>query len=659
MKLLKLKLKNFKGERDFTLDTMGGNVAVFGDNGTGKTTLQDAFFWLLFDKDSQGKKDFAIKTLDANNKVIPGLDHEVEGVFEVGGKQLTLRKVYAENWTKKRGSATKTFTGHTIDHFVNGVPVKKGEYDATVNSIAKEDIFKLLTSPTFFNEQLHWQERRKILLDVCGDISDQDVITSDNALSRLPDILQGRKLEDHRKVIAARRAEINKELDKIPVRIDEATKALPDISGIELNKISFQLAELKAQQHERQQELARVQSGGEVAEKRRQMAEVEGDILRLKNDHRSTVDGVINGKYQQLNELLTSKTLTEGEIRNLKAKRDSNNTEITQLDNKCSTLRAAWHEVKDLVFTREIESACPTCGQELPAEQVAEAHEKALSAFNRQKAESLEETSGKGKAAKAELERLQAENLSYDGKIKDAESKLAQVEAEISGIKTEIESLQNQSQPISNNPIYIQKLKEKEQIERAIAELQTGNQEAIQSIKNNIADLGMVISEMEADLQKVKLRETGQRRIEELKAQEKTLAAEFEKLEGELFLCESFVKTKVSLLESKINSKFKYARFQLFEQQINGGISECCNTLYNGVPYSSGLNNGHRGIVGLDIIATLADHYNFYPPIFYDNAESVTRLPEMKGQMITLYVSEKDKVLRVEHENKNLIKEAV
>ena len=58
MKLLTLVLRNFKGIKNLELIANGGNVSVFGDNATGKTTVADAFSWLLFDKDSQNKKDF-------------------------------------------------------------------------------------------------------------------------------------------------------------------------------------------------------------------------------------------------------------------------------------------------------------------------------------------------------------------------------------------------------------------------------------------------------------------------------------------------------------------------------------------------------------------------------------------------------------------------
>ncbi|WP_339063597.1 hypothetical protein [Tepidibacillus marianensis] len=164
-------------------------------------------------------------------------------------------------------------------------------------------------------------------------------------------------------------------------------------------------------------------------------------------------------------------------------------------------------------------------------------------------------------------------------------------------------------------------------------------------------------NELENDEAKYAQAKTIESRIQELKQQEKNLAAEYEQLEQELFLTEEFIRTKVNLLEEKINSKFKFARFKLFETQINGGLAEVCETTFNGVPYSSGLNNAARINVGLDIINTLSEHYGISAPIFIDNAEAVTSLNETKGQQICLVVSEKDKQLRIEAQTN--IREAV
>lgn len=150
MLIQKLALRNFKGIKEFILQADGESLKVFGDNATGKTTLFDGFNWLLFDKDSHNKKDFQLKTVTVAGEEIHGQEHEVEGTFLVDGKETTLRKVFSEKWTKKRGSAERTFSGHTTDYYVNSVPVKKKEYTDKVAQIIDEDVFKLLTSPSFF-----------------------------------------------------------------------------------------------------------------------------------------------------------------------------------------------------------------------------------------------------------------------------------------------------------------------------------------------------------------------------------------------------------------------------------------------------------------------------------------------------------------------------
>ncbi|SFR15383.1 AAA family ATPase [Desulfoscipio geothermicus] len=662
MKILKLSLKNFKGIRSFTLDTRGGNIDIYGDNATGKTTLFDAFIWLLFDKDSQNRKDFDIKTLDQNGQPFHGLEHEVEGVFDIGGRTIALRKVYAEKWTKKRGSAEKTFTGHTTDYYIDGVPVKKNEYTARIADIADEEAFKLLTNPLYFNTQLHWQDRRKILLQVCGDISDEEVIASDKSLSRLPDILQGRKLEDHRKVIAARRAEINKELDRIPVRIDEVQQYLPNITDIDPEKTAQKISTLKEAVKEKELQIARIESGGEIAEKTKALREVESQLLEIKNKHRSKYESWVQEQQKQLNEARERFYNLQGDIKSLERSLASNQEAAQRYQKQMDELRQEWHRVNAQEFTFEQDDTCPTCGQPLPAEKLAEAREKALARFNREKAERLESISAQGKELKAKAGELVAENAEIEKKLKDARAKLVDAEAAVNSLQKEVESLRQAMDGYADDPAYVQALNQKQELEAAIAALKGGRREEIQRVREEIAYLEQQIRQAESALADIERFNMGQKRIEELKEQERRLAAEFEKLEGELYLTEQFIRTKVNLLEEKINSRFKFARFKLFDVQVNGGVVECCETIYNGVPYSSGLNNAARINVGLDIINTLSEYYGFTAPIFVDNREAVTKLIETRAQVISLIVSEADKKLRVEYpetESKLDMREAV
>jgi len=170
IKINKLILQNFKGIRNLEINAAGKDLNIYGDNATGKTTVFDAFMWLLFNKDSLGRSDFGIKTQDSGGNTLHNLEHSVECVLSIDDAILTLKKVYAEKWTKKRGSAEAEFSGHETKYYINEVPSTKGEYTAKISSIIDEDLFKTITNPLYFNEHLKWQDRRAILLSICGDM---------------------------------------------------------------------------------------------------------------------------------------------------------------------------------------------------------------------------------------------------------------------------------------------------------------------------------------------------------------------------------------------------------------------------------------------------------------------------------------------------------
>ena len=46
--LTKIRIQNFKGARDFEIDFSADRTSITGANGTGKTTIADAFSWVLF-----------------------------------------------------------------------------------------------------------------------------------------------------------------------------------------------------------------------------------------------------------------------------------------------------------------------------------------------------------------------------------------------------------------------------------------------------------------------------------------------------------------------------------------------------------------------------------------------------------------------------------
>jgi len=653
--LVKLHLVNFKGIRNMTIDC-GSVTNIYGDNATGKTTLFDGFNYLLFDKDSQNKKEFGIKTADANGNVLHGLDHEVEGTLRVDGRKLTLRKVFSEKWTKKRGSASEEFTGHTTDYFVDGVPVKLKEYKDRIDSLIDESVFKLLTSPTYFNEQLSWQDRRRTLLEVCGDLTDAEVIASNDALSALPGILDGRAIEDHRKVLAAKRKEINDELDKIPVRIDEAERSKPDTEGLNETALQAEIEQLKFEVDTKSSELNRLQTGGEVAEQQKRLSELEGELMGLKNQKQSGAMDEVTKQRQVVMKLSDESANLTAQIKRLEKTIEQNKSDIESYTDDADRWRKEWVELNGLPFQPVVDDKCAACGQDLPHDQVQEVQEKALAEYNHRKSKRLEHIAQSGKSAKSEAERLTVTNAKHTDELGSLMHQLSAAQDTEDSAHHELDCLQAVVQDVSTDTEYIAKQAEIAAVQGKIVALRSSSLAEVERVRTELMDLRDSLRRKETLLARFEQVRNTDKRIDELKKHERTLSAEFERLQEELYLTEEFTRAKVALLESRINSKFQYARFKLFDTQINGGLSETCETLYQGVPYGSGLNNAARINVGLDIINTLSEHYGISAPVVIDNAEAVTQLASTDSQVIALYVSERDKQLRVETDN---LKEAV
>jgi DNA repair exonuclease SbcCD ATPase subunit len=603
IKINKLHLENFKGLRSFTLDLDGQNAQIRGDNGTGKSTLMDAFLWLLFGKDSQGKADFQIKTLDESGQVIHGLDHSVEAHLLIDDRSLVLRKTYKEKWVKKRGSAKATMTGHEANHFVDGVPCKKGEWDGRLANLIHEEQFRLLTSPTYFNS-MHWKDRRDLLLSVCGDVSDDAVISSNPDLEELTRILGDHSIEDHGKVVKAKKSEINKRIQEIPPRIDELTKSIPEQTG--------DLEEIRQRVWEIDKEIDQIRSAFSLAGQRKNLSEAQARLAELSHQHQAksrawndNQESLVSGLKNKIAQVNTS----------LEWKRKN----ISELESTLARLRQEFMEISSKEISPE--SACPTCEQPLPDDQVTLAREKA----QQQKDEALARINSQGKAKKAELEALQKEIQSLEVDRKKHQEQLSTLDGqtfESSGLEKDIEKAQAKVDEIQ------------QQITQGSTETDTITlEQEKQSLLNQLAEISAA--------EKAKIR------IEQLKDEERQLAGEYESLERETYLMEQFIVSKVGMLEEKINSKFTLARFKLFSEQVNGGISETCETLYQGVPYHGGLNRGAQTNVGLDVIKTLSDHYQVKAPVFVDNAEAVTELIDPGTQTIKLIVDSNFKTLEV------------
>jgi hypothetical protein len=662
IRLNRLSLRDFQGGT-FVLEANGTDVFIFAANAVGKTRIVSAFTWLLFNKDALGRSDFELKNLDSTGEAAHGLEHTVEAELEIDNgerqKKITLKKTYREVWSKKRGSAERTFTGHKVDYWIDGVPIQEKDYLARIAETAgDESRFRLLTSPTTF-PQLHWQKQRQLLLEICGDISDTDIIASNEKLFPLTAILGKRTLDDHRKIVTARRSEINKEMEKIPVRIDEVRRGLPDVTGIDRGKAEKEVEHFENALNDAKLRLQGIDSGGVIAELSKRLSGLNADLRKMEETHRSGSLVTLNRINQQISEVeaMANASRKRGPVIDSDLKQKD--SQVQHLNSDLSRLREQWAAVDAEIFkdtiSDTISDTCPVCGQSLPSDQVQAAREKALAArekaladFNYSKAEELKKINEKGMVLKNQRDWLQGEIEALNKEREIVSLRLPDEERTLKTLIEARDALKRSSEDFSGVPGRDALLSQILGVEAQIKAERDGKAQDVEKIKAEIAALSGELSGNKLKVQFFLDRSRGESRIEELKTEEKKLAAEFERLEGELYLIEQFIKTKVSMLTDRINGKFEVVRFKLFNVLINGGIEDCCEITVNGVPFNGGLNSAARTQAGADIIRTLQQHFGMRAPVFVDNRESVSELPKMDCQMINLVVSPEDKVLRIE-----------
>lgn len=644
-----MTLSNFKGIKSFALDAQGANVDIYGDNATGKTTLYDAFLWLLFDKDSSNRKTFNVKTLDETGEALHGLEHTVEAILSIDGNPLTLRKTLTEKWTKKRGEAQKVFTGHETNYWINEVPAKAGEYSKYIDSLISEDLFRLITNPMYFSTMLSWQDRRNILMQITGNISDADVISSNAALHDLTAILGERSVDDCRKIIAQQIKKLNEDLAKVPVRIDELNNTLAG-GDVDYSVIEADLAVAKAELQELEKQMLSASAITEAyREKQTKATKLAWDlekrrsaILEQANAERIELGGELSKLQSKLGTAKVDIQVLESKI--------ATATESAKADReKADSLRAEWGQVNSTTFTLPAadETVCPTCGQDLPTEQMEKKISGMQYTFTAQKNARLERITAEGKQLMQHATDTEKQIADMTETLQTKQHEAVILESDIEAIQTVLE-LPAEKVDVEADPEY-------QAIQNKITALQV---ELTQPVEDASSDLIAQKQELTKDIEQMlsilnnrDVREKTLARIEDLKKEERSLAKKIAEMEKHRFLTEEFIKTKVSLMEDAINSRFQAVRFKLFDVQINEGIKECCEAMVNTngawVPYSDA-NNAAKINSGLDIINTLASHYGVSAPIFIDNREAVVDLFPVSTQTISLIVSGQDKTLRVE-----------
>ncbi len=631
-KIQSLKLQNFCGIRSLEITPDGADISVYGDNATGKTTIANAFAWLFTGKNASGTADFDPAPLDSSNAKIHNLETSVTVKFTDGTE---YRRVLTEVWTKKRGEVTAQLTGTKTAYYKDDVPLKEKEFNADVDSLfGGAEQFRMLTAVGYFPAVMDWKARRKLLLEMCGDVRDEDVIASTPEISELPGLLGGHSVDDFLKVAKSRKAALKKELDTIPARITENENAASGApSADEIPAVEAEISALENQEKDIAAKISAYNTPSAADERRNVLRqELEKRRTEYLSEHNRRV-----GAYNiRLSELAERRDELYSERSPLLVKKTSLPRQIDEM----KKLNQQLHDRCDEIRAREYASGdtCPRCGQKLPPEQA----EKDIAEFNQRKSEELSAIVAKAKttchkdmisALESELETVTARVSALDEKFK--------------AVEEELEALRN-SKPVSA----FESTTEYAELTAQIAAVKDDSETQIPAdLLDSQKDIADKLAAAKEKLYKARAAQDIRRRIAELEAQQKSLAAEYAGCEKGEYLCEQFIRAKVSLLDERINSRFRTLRFKLFHEQQNGGLQEICKVL---IPCESGLveyekaNSAACINAGIEIVNVLGEYFGPRLPVFCDNAESVTALTPSDGQAVRLIVSEADKVLRFE-----------
>ncbi len=647
IKIKKLTLVNFMGVRELEIDFRdSGDTVILGDNETGKTTLASSFSWLLWGKDSLGRSTFGVKTVDKLGKPIPKLEHSVEGVLDVDGHELKMKRALVENWSRR--DTDDVLLGHTSAFWINDVKCgTKKEYDEEVNKIIPEDVFRMITNPYYYFS-MDADVQKEVLFDLAGTVSDDEVVVLNPDYERMLAEMNGRPLNRFLADLAASKRAQNNSLDIIPSQIETAEKLKPEAEDWEA--LESELAQTKRNMETVDAQLADASKIYDAESERK--AEIQRQIgdkkVRLAERHAEIKQETTAARVAALNairDLEQSMQNKRFERARASAARDADAKQIAQIEKELGELREEFYKVDETVF--EFDPAlgiCPTCKRPLDAADVAARYAELKANFNRDKSSALLAIQERGKSKKTHLADVQRDMASCDAAIKELDGKIEALDAQIDERKNNVPEIVDVEAIIAADKESIELTNEIGELTNRLSEVATVKGASV--LQEKKAGFTAKIEELASRLSKREAIERADKEIAALNEQRIAASQKLAELESWEYIATSFQKDKDKKLMERINGMFEVVSFSFVSKRLNGNDAVTCVATVNGVPYPD-VNDAGKLNAGLDVINAICKKNGVSAPIFVDNAERVTNILPTISQKTLLYVKQGIKKLTV------------
>ncbi len=639
----KLVIKNFKGIEKLEINYDASVTNILGANHTGKTTTADAIMWVLFGKNSEGQAKFGISPKDKENNIIPNLENMVELTMAVDEHVYALRKV-RKGVTNKKDERT----GNTVECFINDRRLTLKDYQAEIDAICPENLFKAITSPQYFNS-LTADQQRALLVKMVGETSPEQVAAGDKDFAAMLKEMIGIDLKAYREHLSYQMKQVEESLSALPERItenEEMRQQLQD-AGTNFAAMRKRLDEIEGAIKKYDEQL--LDSTAAVTQQQQQRAELRkriGDIEKEQQTIRYRIDTENRKQTKQYDDKIADLEYQVKDIsKNIDRKTDEiqrHEQDLQSIELHVADFRKRWQEVEAETFewdtTKEI---CPTCGQPLPVIDVErlkkEANDRWMNAhMAKQDALDAEVTNIKERKRRAEA-------ALFDGRLQLETLKEQQAAAERQLDEARQETVV--SCKAEDDDRWAELESEREQLTHQLnimtAEVMGSGDNQI--ILQNKADLQKQRDQLKANLGRENLIAMRTERIEELSEQMRTLNQQLTELESKDYTANRFENAMIKDLENRVNGLFDLVRFSMFETLLNGSTRPTCVMTMHGVPCND-LSNSEKINAGIDLIKAMSRYNDVYAPIIIDNAESCNHILPTECQQIRLVVSMDEKL---------------
>lgn len=663
----KIYLENYKKFPSKSVDLFP-RTEISGRNREGKSTLQDAYLDVLTGKMANGTEPTSIRRKE-NGVEVPKVDVIRELTLVVNGKEKVIRKITKQKWRKPRGQSEEVFDGNETSYEIDGFPAKSKDYTEFIQSIAEPSTLLMCSNPKPFLDTLQKStaESRKVLEKMSGfDIV--HFMEENPQYAHVEEITKGHSVEDTLKKL---RKELNAQKKKVDAKNTEiAYETNRSVEAEDTSSLESKKQELNA-------ELSKLEEQERILEdSAKGYDSLSYEIRGLK----SSRDGLVSKANEWLrarqkfisdtvSELMLKKSEKESSIRIIGMELGNHIREAQQAKADLDRARQDYPRIKEMEWDdselkaieaetfNDSDTICPTCGQELPEEQVS----KLKSSFEEKKKFRIENeltkkqnwesakqnqlkgTCDLGNSASAKLKKTNEEISKLQSEIGVAQDEVAELTKQIEEEQSKFVELP-ESVDMTNDEEYLAvtaRIAELEEKLKSFDDVPGKKQE----LRVQISNVKEQISDMNADIKIAQAAVVGkEKQVAELNEKLRKLGKVQADIEKNIDTVLSFSIQKNKALAEKINPHFKHFQFSFLDYTIEGNPVETCKMICNGIDYNSGLNHSDKILCEVDLLNGLQEMNGLNMPIWIDDSESIdkSRIPMSDRQMIVLRVTDGD-----------------